>query len=60
MSARQLGHSVTVAERHYLGVHRAMSKDANTLEVAMQIEESMGMVRKVTSAARIARPTIGR
>lgn len=38
MSARQLGHSVMVAERHYLGVHRGIPKDAHTLEVAMQIE----------------------
>jgi integrase len=39
MSARQLGHSVTVAERHYLGVHRGIPHDARTLEAAMQIED---------------------
>jgi integrase len=38
MSAKQLGHSVVVAERHYLGVHRGIPKDAHTLEAAMQIE----------------------
>jgi hypothetical protein len=41
MSARQLGHSVAVAERHYLGVHRGIPKDAHTLEAAMQIEKAM-------------------
>jgi integrase len=38
LSARQLGHSVAVAERHYLGVHRGIPKDAHTLEAAMQLE----------------------
>lgn len=41
LSARQLGHSVAVAERHYLGVHRGIPKDAHTLEAAMQIEPQM-------------------
>lgn len=36
-SARQLGHSVQVAERHYVGVERGISRDAHTLEAAMQI-----------------------
>jgi len=39
MSARQLGHSVAVAERHYLNVHRGIPRDARTLEAAMQIED---------------------
>jgi len=47
MSARQLGHSVTVAERHYLEVVRGIPREARTLEQAMQIEallrsESLG------------------
>jgi integrase len=42
MSARQLGHTVAIAERHYLGVHRGIPKDAHTLEAAMQIEHHMG------------------
>jgi len=33
-SARQLGHSVTIAERHYLGVVK-VPKEATTLEAAM-------------------------
>lgn len=41
MSARQLGHSVAIAERHYLGVHRGIPKDAHTLEAAMQIEAQL-------------------
>jgi len=39
-SARQLGHSVQVAERHYLGVVK-VSKDAATLEAAMQVEAEL-------------------
>jgi integrase len=39
MSARQLGHSVTIAEKHYLGVVRGIPREARTLEQAMQIEE---------------------
>ncbi|HKU39133.1 MAG TPA: tyrosine-type recombinase/integrase [Polyangiales bacterium] len=38
MSARQLGHSVMVAERHYLGVHRGIPQDARTLEHAMHVD----------------------
>jgi hypothetical protein len=48
MSAKQLGHSVAVAERHYLGVHRGIPRDAHTIEAAMQIEEAM---RSVIAAA---------
>jgi hypothetical protein len=38
-SAKQLGHSVTVAERHYVDVARGIPRDARTLEEAMQIED---------------------
>lgn len=41
LSARQLGHSVAVAERHYLGVHRGIPREARTLEAAMAIEDAM-------------------
>jgi len=37
LSARQLGHSVQVAERHYLGVIRGIPADATSLEAAMRI-----------------------
>lgn len=43
-SARQLGHSVQVAERHYLGLVRGIPPTARTLEAAMQIEEVLGKV----------------
>jgi integrase len=36
MSARQLGHSVTIAEKHYVGVVK-VSHDAKTTEAAMQL-----------------------
>jgi integrase len=47
-SAKQLGHSVQVAEKHYLDVARGISRDARTLEAAMQIED---VVRRLGSAA---------
>lgn len=37
-SARRLGHSVTVAERHYLGTIKGIPHSATTLEQAMDIE----------------------
>ncbi|MBX3465327.1 MAG: hypothetical protein KF878_00325 [Planctomycetes bacterium] len=38
LTARQLGHSVQIAERHYLGVLRGIPATARTLEAAMEIE----------------------
>jgi integrase len=43
-SAKQLGHSVAVAERHYLDVLRGIPREARTLEAAMQIEKQMSRV----------------
>ena len=40
-SASQLGHSVQVAEKHYVGVARGIRPDARTLEAAMQIEKQL-------------------
>lgn len=40
-SAKQLGHSVQVAEKHYVDVARGIPRDARTLEAAMQIEQLM-------------------
>jgi hypothetical protein len=37
MSARQLGHSVVIAERHYVGVVKVPAM-ARTLEQAMGLE----------------------
>lgn len=45
MSARQLGHSVAIAEKHYLGVERSIPADARTLEAAMRIEDLVGTAR---------------
>ncbi|MEO8983254.1 MAG: hypothetical protein ABI548_27075 [Polyangiaceae bacterium] len=47
-SARQLGHSVTVAEKHYLGLIR-IAPEAKTLEAAMGIETQ---IATVTEAVR--------
>lgn len=38
MSAKQLGHSVVVAERHYAGLLRGIPREAQTLDAAMRIE----------------------
>ncbi len=43
-SAKQLGHSVIVAEKHYTDVMRGIPREARTLEAAMQIEEHVGRV----------------
>ncbi len=44
LSAKQLGHSIAVAEKHYLGVQRGIPKNASTLEAAMQIENELAEV----------------
>lgn len=44
MSARMLGHAVAVAEKHYLGVHRGIPREARTVEAAMQIEPALAKV----------------
>lgn len=38
-SAKQLGHSITVAEKHYLGLVRGIPATAKTLEAAMGVEK---------------------
>lgn len=48
MSARQLGHSVKIAEKHYLGVERSIPAGASTLEAAMRID---GLLREVAGVA---------
>lgn len=48
-SARQLGHSVQVAEKHYLGLIRGIPRDARTLEAAIGIETlAASCVRRLT------------
>src|SRR5690606_35237730 len=51
-SARQLGHSVAVAERHYLGLIRGIPREARALEEVMQIQ--VQMARVIEAAARRA------
>jgi hypothetical protein len=51
-SAKQLGHSVAVAERHYLDVMRGIPREARTLEAAMQIEKQMTRVIAAVSEPR--------
>jgi integrase len=41
LAAAQLGHSVQVAERHYIGTLRRIPTSATTLEAAMEIEDMM-------------------
>ncbi len=48
-SAKQLGHSVLVAERHYVDVVRGIPREARTLEHAMQIEAE---VQQIIDAAK--------
>lgn len=43
-SAKQLGHSVAVAEKHYLGLVRGIPATARTLEAAMGIEAELERV----------------
>jgi len=43
-SAKQLGHSVAVAEKHYVDVARGIARDARTLEAAMQIEDQLAAI----------------
>lgn len=43
-SAKQLGHSVAVAEKHYLDVMRGIPREARTLETAMQVEAQVKRV----------------
>jgi integrase len=49
-SAKQLGHSVTIAERHYVGLVRGIPREARTLEAAMQIEKQMAAVIAVIAS----------
>jgi len=53
-SARQLGHSVQVAEKHYLGLVRGIPRDARTLEAAMQIDVPMRAVIDSAGTARVS------
>ena len=43
-SAKQLGHSVQVAEKHYVGLVRGIPPSAKTLDAAMQLEAVLASV----------------
>lgn len=51
-TARQLGHSVVISERHYMGLLRGIPESARTLEAAMGIEAEVAMVASACMAAR--------
>lgn len=57
MTARYLGHSVTISERHYLGVLRGLSPDARTLEAVMGVQEEIdAVVGRVRTASATRTP----
>jgi integrase len=51
LSARQLGHSVAVAEKHYLNAFRGIPREARTLDAAMQLEGVLAEVLKAVENA---------
>jgi len=51
LSAKRLGHSVAIAERHYVGAITDISHTATTLEEAMRIDD---LVSRVATGGRIA------
>lgn len=50
LAARQLGHSVVVAERRYAGQLRGIAREARTLEAAMQIGSQLDAVLAAVGA----------
>ncbi|MCE9635430.1 MAG: tyrosine-type recombinase/integrase [Planctomycetes bacterium] len=64
LSAKQLGHSVTIAERHYVGLVRGIPRDARTLDDAMQIADALDAVVAITrgeaSLVALAKPRAAR
>ncbi len=55
VSAKRLGHAVAVSERVYAG-QLAVSREARTLEAAMQIEDVMARVLERVGGAKVAKP----
>jgi integrase len=54
MESRQLGHSVTVAERDYVGLIRGIDPRLRTLEDAMQIKNQVAAIVKAAGRSRAA------
>jgi integrase len=59
-SARQLGHSVQVAERHYLGLARGIPREARDLETAMQVADLMREIVKRQGAGQPKRKAVAK
>jgi len=55
-SAKRLGHSVAVAEKHYLSEHRGVPKKARTLEAAMKVESELSEIVDTVASSTLARP----
>jgi hypothetical protein len=59
----QLGHSIEVANEHYITVHRGIDVNARTLEAAMRIESEMreivARISNPQTASPVTAPTIG-
>lgn len=54
-SAKQLGHSVAIAEKHYLGVLRGIPREARTLDDAMGIADIIKeVIDRASGGARTA------
>jgi integrase len=51
-SSRQLGHSITIAERHYVGLIRGLDPEAKTLEQVMQITTQCAKIVRACGVAR--------
>lgn len=57
-SAKRLGHSVQIAEKHYLGLIRGIPKRATTLDAAMEVTKELAEIVLAAGgvAGRTARP----
>ncbi len=55
-SAKQLGHSQAVQEKHYAGLVKGIKPEIKTLEVAMQIEEELRMIVDIVKGKPVTIP----
>jgi len=61
LAAKQLGHSVVVAEKKYAGTMRGISREARSLDVAMQIAPQLERVSAAVGVVRdVGRAPAGR
>jgi integrase len=59
-SAKQLGHSVVIAEKHYSGLLRGIPLEAKSLEAAMQIEDVVEQIIEQVSGKERPLPKVVR